>query len=196
MSAAAGPGGEGCLSPPDNVPRTTCSLPKAAGSCSGWTGRYFYDVTTAKCSHFWYGGCRGNNNNFLTRRDCQSRCPGARTSHTYQPSQSGTGHDMSKVFTVQRGSSGGSKGTNAAHHAHTARVHVRPRRPATYSVQQTHPAASLTQPGGVKIDQSDPSTVEALVGQTVVLPCRVSPAPSSTVIVEWRKDGVPLTTFR
>ncbi|XP_029586857.1 papilin [Salmo trutta] len=203
MLAAAGPDGEGCPTPPDNVPRTTCSLPKAAGSCSGWTGRYFYDVTTATCSHFWYGGCHGNNNNFLTRGDCQSRCPGtwtSQTSHTYQLSQSGTGHDMSRVFTVQRGSSGGStggrKGISTADHAHRARVHVRPRRPAPHSVQQTYPAASLTQPGGVKIDQSDPTTVEALVGQTVVLPCRVSPAPSSTVIVEWRKDGVPLTTFR
>lgn len=38
--------------------------------------------------------------------------------------------------------------------------------------------------------------VEALVGQTVVLPCRVSPPPSSTVSVEWRRDGVPLSTNR
>uniref|UniRef100_A0A8C8HPH5 BPTI/Kunitz inhibitor domain-containing protein n=1 Tax=Oncorhynchus tshawytscha TaxID=74940 RepID=A0A8C8HPH5_ONCTS len=50
---------------------TTCSLPKAAGSCSGWTGRYFYDVTASRCSHFWYGGCHGNNNNFLTIVECQ-----------------------------------------------------------------------------------------------------------------------------
>uniref|UniRef100_A0A3P8SCA0 Papilin, proteoglycan like sulfated glycoprotein n=1 Tax=Amphiprion percula TaxID=161767 RepID=A0A3P8SCA0_AMPPE len=50
------------------------------------------------------------------------------------------------------------------------------------------PSPSLTL-GGVSIDKSDPSTVEALVGQTVVLPCRVSPPPSSTVVVEWRRDG-------
>lgn len=50
--------------------------------------------------------------------------------------------------------------------------------------------------GGVSIDKSDPSTVEALVGQTVVLPCRVSPPPSSTVIVEWRRDGIPLSHNR
>lgn len=50
--------------------------------------------------------------------------------------------------------------------------------------------------GGVTIDKSDPSMVEALVGQTVVLPCRVRPPPSSTVIVEWRRDGVPLSTHR
>uniref|UniRef100_A0A8C7SJS6 BPTI/Kunitz inhibitor domain-containing protein n=1 Tax=Oncorhynchus mykiss TaxID=8022 RepID=A0A8C7SJS6_ONCMY len=54
---------------------TTCSLPKAAGSCSGWTGRYFYDVTASRCSHFWYGGCHGNNNNFLTIAECQRTCP-------------------------------------------------------------------------------------------------------------------------
>ncbi|KAK6306827.1 hypothetical protein J4Q44_G00219750 [Coregonus suidteri] len=105
-----------------------------------------------------------------------------------------------QVLTLLRGSSvgstGGRQGSSAAGHAHRARVHVRLRRPAPYAVQQTHPVASLTQPGGVKIDQSDPSTVEALVGQTVVLPCRVSPAPSSTVIVEWRRDGVPLTASR
>uniref|UniRef100_A0A4W5Q136 BPTI/Kunitz inhibitor domain-containing protein n=1 Tax=Hucho hucho TaxID=62062 RepID=A0A4W5Q136_9TELE len=37
--------------------------------------RYFYDVTASKCSHFWYGGCHGNNNNFLTSAECQRTCP-------------------------------------------------------------------------------------------------------------------------
>ncbi|MED6265075.1 hypothetical protein CHARACLAT_021766 [Characodon lateralis] len=49
---------------------------------------------------------------------------------------------------------------------------------------------------GVSIDKSDPDKVEALVGQTVVLPCRVSPPPSSTIIVEWRRDGIPLSAQR
>ncbi len=48
----------------------------------------------------------------------------------------------------------------------------------------------------MSIDKSDPSTVEGLVGQQVVLPCRVSPRPSSTVIVEWRQDGVPVDLTR
>nr|XP_046223514.1 papilin-like isoform X1 [Oncorhynchus gorbuscha] len=156
MFVAAGPNGEGCPNPPYNVPRTTCSLPKAAGSCSGWTGRYFYDVTASSCSHFWYGGCHGNNNNFLTIAECQRTCPGAQvnqmsqpssqsiqTIQLSQPSQPGTGQDMSKVLTVQRGSSrgstGGRQGTSAADHAHRARVHVR--RPAPYGVLHTHPAA-------------------------------------------------------
>lgn len=48
----------------------------------------------------------------------------------------------------------------------------------------------------VAIDKSDPDMVEALVGQTVVLPCRVSPPPSSTVMVEWRRDGVAVSSLR
>ncbi|XP_031683959.1 LOW QUALITY PROTEIN: papilin-like [Oncorhynchus kisutch] len=199
-SAAAGPDGEGCPTPPDNVPRTTCSLPKAAGSCSGWTGRYFYDVTAAKCSHFWYGGCHGNDNNFLTRGDCQSRCPGARasqTSHTYQPSQSG--HDMRRLH-------GAARHLRGIHWRAQGSQRRRPRPqgqgpcpapPPSHLLRSANPPCSEPDTArGVKIDQSDPTTVEALVGQTVVLPCRVSPAPSSTIIVEWRKDGVPLTTFR
>eukprot|EP00063_Salmo_salar_P065882 XP_014040717.1 PREDICTED: papilin-like [Salmo salar] len=156
MFVATGPNGEGCPDPPYNVPRTTCSLPKAAGSCSGWTGRYFYDVTASKCSHFWYGGCHGNNNNFLTRAECQRTCPVAQvnqmsqpssqsiqTIQLSQPSQPETGQDMSRVLTVQRGSSrgstGGRQGTSAADHARRARVHVR--RPAPYGVLHTQTAA-------------------------------------------------------
>lgn len=50
--------------------------------------------------------------------------------------------------------------------------------------------------GGLSIDKSEPDTVEALVGQTVVLPCQVSPPPSSTVTVGWRRDGLPPSTQR
>lgn len=50
--------------------------------------------------------------------------------------------------------------------------------------------------GGVTIDKGDPDRVEALVGQTVVLPCSVSPPPSASVVVEWRRDGLPLSSHR
>lgn len=104
---------------------------------------------------------------------------------------------MGRVFTVQGGStSTGNQATSAATHAHRARIYMRSRRPSSgTAAQHTGPSASLTL-GGVTIDKTDPSTVEAVVGQTVVLPCRVSPPPSSTVIVEWRRDGVPLSTHR
>ncbi|XP_074517013.1 papilin [Sebastes fasciatus] len=113
-------------------------------------------------------------------------------------STGGGSHNMGRIFTVQGGSNTGTgrQSTSAANHAHRARVQLHARRPATgTAAQHTGPAASLTL-GEVTIDKTDPSTVEALVGQTVVLPCRVSPPPSSTVIVEWRRDGIPLSTGR
>uniref|UniRef100_A0A8P4KNT7 Papilin a, proteoglycan-like sulfated glycoprotein n=1 Tax=Dicentrarchus labrax TaxID=13489 RepID=A0A8P4KNT7_DICLA len=113
-------------------------------------------------------------------------------------STGGGSRNMGRIFTVQGGSTSGTsrQATSAATHAHRARVHLRPRRPSpATAAQHTGPAASLTL-GGVTIDKTDPSTVEALVGQTVVMPCRVSPPPSSTVTVEWRRDGIPLSTHR
>ncbi|XP_073340080.1 papilin [Pagrus major] len=237
-SVAGGPNGEGCPNPPNHIERSICSLPRAAGSCSDWITRYHFDVVTSKCMHFWYGGCHGNSNNFMTRAECQRACPspvasqpvpgpvapaggpaprreptpartpsGAGTASgggagaggsTSGGSTGGGSRNMGRIFTVQGGSTGstGRQASSAATHAHRARIQQRPRRPSHgTAAQHTGPAASLTL-GGVTIDKSDPSQVEALVGQTVVLPCRVSPPPSSTVIVDWRRDGVPLSTRR
>ncbi|XP_036927192.1 papilin [Acanthopagrus latus] len=236
-SVANGPNGEGCPNPPNHIERSICSLPRAAGSCSDWITRYHFDVVTSKCMHFWYGGCHGNSNNFMTRAECQRACqvpaasqpgpgpvapaggPAPRREPTPARTPSGAGtasgggagaggstsggstgggsRNMGRIFTVQGGSTGstGRQATSAATHAHRGRIQ-RPRRPTHgTAAQHTGPAASLTL-GGVTIDKSDPSQVEALVGQTVVLPCRVSPPPSSTVIVEWRRDGIPLSTRR
>ncbi|KAL6105819.1 papln [Pungitius sinensis] len=208
---AGGPNGESCPDPPDHVERSICSLPRAAGSCSAWAPRYHYDVVTGECVHFWYGGCHGNSNNFLTRAECQRGCPGPATSQrgpepaprresdaggaAPEGSAGGGSRSGGRVFTVQGGSTG-RRAASAADHAHRARELLRPRRPPhANAAQHAGPAASLTL-GEVAIDKSDPSTVEALVGQTAVLPCRVSPPPSSTVTVEWRRDGVPLSTHR
>ncbi|KAI3367433.1 hypothetical protein L3Q82_026293 [Scortum barcoo] len=223
---AGGPNGEGCPTPPNNIEHSICSLPRAAGSCSSWVPRYHYDIITSKCVHFWYGSCHGNNNNFMTRAECQRACvvpagqPSSRREPTSGRTSSGAGtasgggsraggstigestgggsRNMGRIFTVQGGSTSGTsrQATSAATHAHRGRIHVRVRRPSpATAAQHTSPAASLTL-GGVTIDKTDPSTVEALVGQTVVLPCRVNPPPSSTVIVEWRRDGIALSTHR
>ncbi|KAF7704647.1 hypothetical protein HF521_021719 [Silurus meridionalis] len=66
---------------------------------------------------------------------------------------------------------------------------------STRDVQSSSPNNSWPAVG-VSIDKSDPSTVEGIVGQWVVLPCKVNPPPSSTVTVEWRKDGVLLDPSR
>ncbi|XP_047183128.1 papilin isoform X4 [Scophthalmus maximus] len=219
---AGGPSGEGCPNPPNHIERSICSLPRGAGSCSSWVPRYHFDVITSQCAHFWYGGCHGNSNNFVTRAECQSVCqrgpqppvapaggPASRRESapargagaggsTAGGSTGGQSRNMGRIFTVQGGSTGatGRQATSAAANAHRGRFYLRGRRPAPVTAaQHSSPAASLTL-GEVTIDKSDPSTVEALVGQTVVLPCRVSPPPSSTVVVEWRRDGVPLSTHR
>ncbi|VDP01237.1 unnamed protein product [Heligmosomoides polygyrus] len=36
--------------------------------------RYGYDANKGKCVLFEYGGCKGNANNFETRRDCKMKC--------------------------------------------------------------------------------------------------------------------------
>uniref|UniRef100_A0A3Q3H211 Papilin a, proteoglycan-like sulfated glycoprotein n=1 Tax=Labrus bergylta TaxID=56723 RepID=A0A3Q3H211_9LABR len=82
--------------------RSICSLPRAAGSCSAWTSRYHFDVLTSKCAHFWFGGCHGNSNNFMTRAECQRACP------VPNPSQQGPGQIAPAVEqTPRRGSTAG-----------------------------------------------------------------------------------------
>ncbi|XP_037550585.1 papilin [Nematolebias whitei] len=212
---AGGPNGEDCPNPPSHIERSICSLPRAAGSCTNWVPRYHFDVITSKCAHFWYGGCHGNSNSFMTRGECQRACPApaqqrpqptapvrespsAAVSAPSAGSTSGRSHNMGRVFIVQGGSHGTSsrQATSAATHAHRGRLSLRVRRPSVATAaQHREPAASLTL-GGLSIDKSEPDTVEALVGQTVVLPCRVSPPPSSIVTVEWRRDGLPLSIQR
>ncbi|XP_072109534.1 tissue factor pathway inhibitor 2 [Mobula birostris] len=51
-----------------------CSLPKDEGPCKAINHRYYYNVATGKCEKFVYGGCKGNENNFLSAIDCTDRC--------------------------------------------------------------------------------------------------------------------------
>ena len=39
-----------------------------------YTERYFYDSLIKQCRQFYYGGCGGNHNNFVSLGDCQRRC--------------------------------------------------------------------------------------------------------------------------
>uniref|UniRef100_A0A672L1G1 BPTI/Kunitz inhibitor domain-containing protein n=1 Tax=Sinocyclocheilus grahami TaxID=75366 RepID=A0A672L1G1_SINGR len=36
--------------------------------------RWYYSQQTKKCMHFWYGGCGGNENRFLTEDECFREC--------------------------------------------------------------------------------------------------------------------------
>lgn len=54
--------------------RRICNLEADGGSCRGVYKRYYYDPSRQSCQEFEYGGCRGNQNNFLTSEICMSSC--------------------------------------------------------------------------------------------------------------------------
>lgn len=54
--------------------QTICTLEPDAGSCRGAYKRFYYDAARQSCQEFEYGGCRGNQNNFLTSEICMSSC--------------------------------------------------------------------------------------------------------------------------
>ncbi|GFR05007.1 hypothetical protein TNCT_498982 [Trichonephila clavata] len=51
-----------------------CLQEKDAGPCFALFRRYFYNKETGECEEFTYGGCKGNNNNFVTKEDCEAAC--------------------------------------------------------------------------------------------------------------------------
>ncbi|KAJ7305057.1 hypothetical protein JRQ81_010855 [Phrynocephalus forsythii] len=51
-----------------------CTLPKVVGRCKASFKRYYYNMDRRKCELFIYGGCRGNENNFVTEEECIQQC--------------------------------------------------------------------------------------------------------------------------
>jgi len=51
-----------------------CSLRPLRGPCRADIARWYYDVTSGSCETFWYGGCRGNANNFRSAESCRRYC--------------------------------------------------------------------------------------------------------------------------
>ncbi|KAJ9585100.1 hypothetical protein L9F63_020556, partial [Diploptera punctata] len=51
-----------------------CLMPAAAGECHNYTERWYYDSYHVRCTPFYYGGCGGNENNFISLDACQHRC--------------------------------------------------------------------------------------------------------------------------
>lgn len=51
-----------------------CSLAHDAGSCERKEFRYYYNSLERRCKLFVYGGCKGNQNNFVSEIDCLKRC--------------------------------------------------------------------------------------------------------------------------
>ncbi|XP_050510138.1 papilin isoform X5 [Diabrotica virgifera virgifera] len=51
-----------------------CQQKKDPGPCEGKHQRFYYDKELAQCQEFTYGGCKGNNNNFVTIEACKQQC--------------------------------------------------------------------------------------------------------------------------
>uniref|UniRef100_H2M3H0 BPTI/Kunitz inhibitor domain-containing protein n=1 Tax=Oryzias latipes TaxID=8090 RepID=H2M3H0_ORYLA len=71
----------GCLGNQNNfltekecLQRWVCAQAPDSGLCFGYFERYFYNFRKGRCEIFIYGGCLGNQNNFLTEKECLQRC--------------------------------------------------------------------------------------------------------------------------
>ncbi|KAJ3647552.1 hypothetical protein Zmor_019423 [Zophobas morio] len=59
-------------------PEIICDLPEDPGPCKSTRIRWNYDSFTGNCYMFKYGGCYGNENNFLSYQQCMHKCYGVR----------------------------------------------------------------------------------------------------------------------
>nr|XP_033807232.1 kunitz-type protease inhibitor 1 [Geotrypetes seraphini] len=66
------------------------------GSCRASFPRWYYDSYSQSCNRFTYGGCPGNENNFLTKDACLTACDGFSSQDRFGP----------KSETISEGASG------------------------------------------------------------------------------------------
>lgn len=52
-----------------------CSLPRAQGNCTAREPKWYYDIPEKRCVPFYFSGCNGNNNNFISKEACEADCP-------------------------------------------------------------------------------------------------------------------------
>ena len=62
--------------------KTRCGEPKGViGWCRARLPRWTYDKHSRKCEKFYYGGCRGDANNFMNKRACENVCGSGNYKH-------------------------------------------------------------------------------------------------------------------
>lgn len=57
-------------------PDERCILPMRKGVCRALIARWTYNPISKECKEFRFGGCDGNENNFLSRKHCLDTCKG------------------------------------------------------------------------------------------------------------------------
>ncbi|TMS12350.1 Kunitz-type protease inhibitor 1 [Larimichthys crocea] len=60
-----------------------CGAPVKVGPCRAAFPRWRYNAATSSCEHFLFGGCKPNNNNFLSEDECVSACSGVTVNQTF-----------------------------------------------------------------------------------------------------------------
>ena len=54
--------------------KASCNLDRDSGPCFAYFENFFYNKNSKKCETFVYGGCLGNENRFVTRKECENSC--------------------------------------------------------------------------------------------------------------------------
>lgn len=54
--------------------REQCALKAEPGPCKALKLRYFFSIDSGHCETFEFGGCGGNDNNFLSKEECEESC--------------------------------------------------------------------------------------------------------------------------
>uniref|UniRef100_A0A8C3V8R7 Tissue factor pathway inhibitor n=1 Tax=Catharus ustulatus TaxID=91951 RepID=A0A8C3V8R7_CATUS len=79
----------GAAWPPLKLVNPFCAMKADDGPCKAIHKRYFFNIKNRKCEVFEYGGCHGNDNNFLTLEECQEKCaPAGQYLFSYPPTNS------------------------------------------------------------------------------------------------------------
>ncbi|NXG21092.1 TFPI1 inhibitor, partial [Grallaria varia] len=60
--------------PPLILGHSVCAMKADEGPCKAIHMRYFFNIQSRECELFEYGGCHGNQNNFLTLEECRKTC--------------------------------------------------------------------------------------------------------------------------
>ncbi len=63
---------------PQEDEKDACEIEPDAGPCRAALPRFYFDSSDGACKKFFYGGCAGNGNNFVTEDECRERCSDAK----------------------------------------------------------------------------------------------------------------------